>query len=45
MLLYLTLQELELKESKRFQKQNFLKIRDTCRYILSLIGEVEVRES
>jgi hypothetical protein len=40
-LLYLTLQELKVKDSRLFQQQDFSKIRDSCSGILSLIGEAE----
>ncbi len=43
-LLYVHLQELDLRDSKAFQKQDFSKIRETCKGILSLIGEAEVKE-
>ncbi len=38
-LLYLTLQELKVKDSQLFQQQDFSKIRDSCSGILRMIGE------
>lgn len=44
-LLYLTLQELDLEDSNLFRRQDYSKIRETCKGILSLIGEAESKES
>ncbi len=38
-LLFLDLQKLKMGDSKFFQKQDFSRMRETCRQILGLIGE------
>ncbi|UCD57712.1 MAG: hypothetical protein JSV16_00980 [Candidatus Hydrogenedentota bacterium] len=42
--LYLALQELKLKDPDLFKEQDFSKLRENCREILFLIGELEVSE-
>ena len=38
-LLLLDLQKLKMEDSKFFRKQDFSRMRETCRQILGLIGE------
>ena len=38
-LLYLDLERLKVGDSRLFSKQDFSKLRETCKQILSLIGE------
>lgn len=39
-ILYVALQDLKIKDSELFQKQNFTRLRETCKHILNLIGGV-----